>query len=240
MMNRRVWTWTAALAVASLFSLGNAYAESPVMWMFEVKGGGFTPGIDAEDGLTGTPFADVYGNGNSLLLMSELDLQFYRGVVGSFAFAGGLGFSSIEGKSIDPSAGDQPGDTTTFELLPLQASLVYHFDYLANHLNVPLVPFVKFGGDYWAWWILDSSDDIARNNGKKAMGGTYGTHYAGGIKFLLDWLDPSTAQTFDLEMGVNNSYLVVEYQNATVNDFGDAKSLNLGGEAFLFGLAFEM
>ena len=232
------------LLFAVLFGLlcwsGAALAESPIMWQFEFKGGGFAPGIDEEEGLTGTPFADVYGNGNGLLMMVEMDLQFYRGVVGSLAIGGGLGFMSMDGKSIDPDSGEQPGDQTTFELLPTQVSLVYHFDVMAQRWNIPFVPFAKVGGDYWAWWILDSGSDLARVDGDKAMGGTYGMHFSGGLKFLLDSIDPSSAQTFDHEMGVNNSYLMFEYQSATVNDFGGDKSFNLGGDAFLFGLAFEM
>lgn len=219
---------------------GPAVAESPVMWQFELKGGGFSPSIDDEVGVDGTPFKDVYGNSNFFLLMTELDVQFYRGVVGSFAIGGGLGLTSMDGKSIDPDSGEQPGDKTTFEIMPVQLALVYHLDFLAQRLNVPFVPFAKFGADYWAWWIMDANDDIARVDGKKAMGGTYGTHYSFGMKLLLDWIDPSSAQTFDLEMGVNNSYLMVEYQSATVNDFDTGNSFNLGGDTFLFGLAFEM
>ena len=229
-----------ALLMALLFMAVPAQAESPIKWQFELKGGGFAPSIDEEPGLTGTPFSDVYGNSNFFLLMTELDLQFYRGAVGSFALGGGLGFTSMDGKSIDPENGEQPGDKTTFEILPVQLAFVYHFNLLAERLNVPFVPFAKFGVDYWAWWIMDANSDIAREDDKKAMGGTYGTHYSAGLKLLLDWIDPSSAQTFDLEMGVNNSYLMVEYQSATVNDFGSSKSFNLGGDTFLFGLAFEM
>ncbi len=238
---RNFATSVLAIALALGTSIGTAHAASPIMWQWELKGGFFSPGIDDEEGLTGSPYESVYGNEGAFLFMTELDLQFVRSVAGSSAIGFGIGFMSADGKSLDPDSGDKPGDTTAFELMPMQLAYVHHFDYLALNHSVPLVPFVKFGADYWAWWVLDPGDDIARtDDGEKAMGGTWGYHTSAGVKFLLDWVDPSSAQTFDLEMGVNNSYVFFEYQSATVDDFGSSTSFNLGNDSFMFGLSFEM
>ena len=35
-----------------------ALAETPILWNLEVKGGGFIPGIDEEEGLTGAAVSD--------------------------------------------------------------------------------------------------------------------------------------------------------------------------------------
>ena len=47
------------------------------------------------------------------------------------------------------------------------------------------------------------------------------------------------ARAFDLDMGVNNSYLFAEYLSATIDDFGDRNSLHLGDDTVFFGVAFD-
>lgn len=231
----------ALLGVAMVMAMGQvAFAESPILWNLEVKGGGFTPGIDDEEGLTGEPYKTVYGDSNGFLLMSELGVQVYRGVIGSVALQGGLGFMSKDGKSIDPESGEQPGDQTTIEILPTQFSVAYHLNYLAEEFNIPFVFSAKYGVDYWAWWFLNADGNLARADEAEGSGSTMGTHFSVGVKFLLDWVDPSSAQSFDSDVGVNRSYLMAEFMRADVNDFGSETSMNLGGDTFLFGIAFEM
>ena len=54
------------------------------------------------------PYQTVYGDESSILLMSELGVQVYRGTIGTFALQGGLGFFSKDGKSVDPESGSSP------------------------------------------------------------------------------------------------------------------------------------
>ena len=118
--------------------------------------------------------------------------------------------------------------------------MAYHLNYLAEEFNIPLVFSAKYGVDYWAWWFLNADGNLARADEAEGSGSTMGTHFSVGVKFLLDWVDPSSAQSFDSDVGVNRSYLMAEFMRADVNDFGSETSMNLGGDTFLFGIAFEM
>jgi hypothetical protein len=61
------------------------------------------------------------------------------------------------------------------------------------------------------------------------------------LHLLLDFLAPEMATGFDLDAGVNSSYLLIEYTVMKVDDFGDKNSIRLGKDGFLsFGLALEL
>ena len=55
-----------------------------------IQGWRICAGIDEEEGPTGTPFADVYGNGNGLLMMTELIFSFIEGLSVHLPLAQGL------------------------------------------------------------------------------------------------------------------------------------------------------
>jgi hypothetical protein len=217
---------------------GTARAETPIEWQIEVKLGPYKANIDRE--FSGaTPFEDVYGSADVLMGLVEIDYQFWRDV-GSLGVGLTAGYALDKGTAIDPSTNTKSGDSTAFNIVPISASLVYTFDYLAIEYDIPFVPFAKAGLDYWVWWFRDSNEDIARSGGAKGQGATAGWHVGGGIKFLLDWFDPHSANSFDMEIGVNNSYIFAEFILARVDDFGKSSSLRVGDELFMFGLAFEL
>lgn len=243
--------WMVVFVSVLLLTVGfvpTGRAESPIMWQVELKFGQYKAGIDSEFsdtslpykcGAADGPFECIYGSGGVLMGMVEVDLQFWRGV-GSLAVGGTIGYALDNGTALDSTTGAKPGDETSFNVVPMQLSLVYHFDWLAIEHHVPFVPFAKAGFDYWIWWMRNSQDEIATADGSDALGGTFGWHVGGGVKFLLDWLAPDMATTFDLEMGVNNSYLFAEFIYSSVDDFGSDKSLRLGDAFWMFGLAFEL
>jgi len=236
----RAKQWLGALVAMSVLGASPAlYAESPILWHIELKGGAYKPSIDGEFA-NAHPFATIYGESPVALGMVEIGLQLYRGPIGVFALSGSFGFSSDEGTSLDPATDTKPGDATTFNVAPTQASIVYEMTALQRYYEVPFTLFAKGGVDYWLWWVRDANDDIAEYDGSEAMGATMGWHAGGGLRFLLDWLDPGSAQSFDQDIGVNNSYLFAEYTHARVDDFGSASSFRLGNDIFLFGLSFEM
>ena len=56
---------------------------------------------------------------------------------------------------------------------------------------------------------------------------------------LLDVFEPSAAQTFDQEVGVNNSYLYADFFLARVDQFGKRNKLDLSDITWTVGLAVE-
>lgn len=229
-----------ALAPALVLVTGSARAESPRTMMLELHGGSYAPAVDAAlDGAT--PWKDTFGAKSMTMLRMHLDYELWQ-EVGTLAIGAGFGYGWIDGKARD-SAGEATSDSVGFNILPLQLSLVYRFDWAAQKYSVPLVPYAKVGLTGAFWWATDGKDSISNTqvsgDAREGRGLTLGWHVAGGLMFLLDIFSSSMAAGFDNESGVNNSYIFAEFQHSQVDDFGSSKSLDLSDNALSFGLAFE-
>ncbi|MBO4350767.1 MAG: fibronectin type III domain-containing protein [Proteobacteria bacterium] len=224
----------AALAGTSLFAAPQvAQAESPVNMMAEFKAGPYTP-----DEL-GDAFKSHFGDEGGFIIEGEYDWQFWRGV-GSLGLGFHLAYGNISGKALEEGGGKSI-DNTELHWLPLRLSLVYRFDYLWTRFNFPFTIYAKAGFDYYFWWIYDGSDSIARaDDGSKGYGGTFGFHVVAGLAFVLDWLAPEMEKSFDVEWGINNSYIFAEYMYAQIDNFGAKGAFNLTDKAtFHIGLGLE-
>jgi hypothetical protein len=228
-------TLLAALIVFG--SAGPALAESPRSAMVEVKFGPFRPDVDKAFS-SKTPWNDIFGGGVNLMSQLEIDYEFFK-TVGVLAVGGTVGFSQAKGHGLLQD-GTKSADVSKFNIVPLSLSLVYRFDYLAQRFKVPLVPMAKAGIDGYIWWTTNGQGKVSRSgDGFAGRGSTFGGHATLGLMFLLDSLAPMMAQTFDTELGVNNTYLFAEYTWNWINDFGTGKSILLSSRNFLAGLAVE-
>ena len=210
-----------------------SYADSPVNMMFELKAGPYTP-----DKL-GKAYDSHFKDSASFILEGEYDWQFWRGV-GSLGVGLHLGYGNVKGHGVEKDSGEKSVDTTELHWLPLRISLVYRFDYLWTRLNVPLTIYAKAGFDYSFWWIYNGADSTAKADGKDGYGGTFGFHVVAGAAFVLNWLAPEMAKSFDVEWGINNSYIFAEYMYAQIDNFGASGAFNLTEKAtFMIGLGLE-
>lgn len=215
-----------------------ALAESPRDAFLEIKFGPFRPAIDSEFGPGKSPYKDVMGSGSMLLSVIEYEHELYN-KVGVFALGASFGYAQDTGKARSQD-GKPANDPTTFHLIPLTISAIYRFDYLAQRFRIPFVPHLKAGFDYYIWWITNAEGKVSKaQDGSVGQGGTFGGHLCAGLSFHMDFLAPDMAQTFDTDVGVNNTYIFGEFVMAWVNDFGSKKSLDLSSKTFLFGIAFE-
>lgn len=229
----------AALSIAP----APAGAESPRTMELEVKFGPFFPNhLDEEAGLTKKPYETIFGSSSRMLTRWELQYIVFQ-KVGTVSVGGGGGFWQAlgKGRALDPKTGKESKstDTTVLNVVPLTLDVAYRFDWLAQKKDIPIMPFVKTGLDYYFWWVLNSTGDVASTGDGRGAGGKFGWHVSFGLALLLDWLDSDTANDFDVNVGVNNTYLFAEATIARVDNFG-AGGLNLGSETFLFGLLFEL
>lgn len=217
--------------------------ESPRNMTLELRFGLYRPNVDSEFSNGATPYKDAFGSGTMLQPGLELDwhiLQKY----GILAIGGGFGYAQDTGHG-KLKNGEAATDSTKFHVLPLSLSLVYRWDMAARLWSVPLVPHVKAGFDYYLWWISNGVGsvpqwtDTATGKTARGMGGTFGGHVSFGLSFLMDWLEPDVAQTFDGDMGVNATYLYAEYVMSWIDDFNARDALNLSSNTFFFGIAFE-
>ncbi len=63
----------------------------------------------------------------------------------------------------DPNRPRSPGDTTTFRLIPMQLTAVYRFSYLDDEYGIPVVPYVRGGLGYYAWWSTAPNGNFSRD-----------------------------------------------------------------------------
>ena len=141
-------------------------------------------------------------------------------------------------------AGAKSDDDTALNVVPLTLDAIYRFDVLAERYQFPLVPYAKLGYAYAIWWATNGLGNLARHtaNGTTlvARGGTGGFDATIGLRLLLDVFEPGAARSFDIEMGVNHSYLFGEYRHLVLTDWGSAKSIDLSDGVWNFGLAFDL
>ena len=234
----------AVLVGAGTLLATPAQAESPRTSSVDVRFGLYEPGIDSEFGNTtkATPYADVMGD-SAWAKSFNID---WRLLHGFGELGAGMGFSwwtqDGKSKSLDGTATD---DTNQLMVIPVTLDVVYRFDVLAKHWNFPLIPYGRAGLVYAFWWSFDGTDEVSEYVGvdgkpRKGEGGVAGLHWAGGVRLLLDVFEPQAGKSFDIELGVNHSYLFVEFQRMSINNFGDSKALDLSDDVLWFGLAFDL
>jgi hypothetical protein len=215
--------------------------SSPSWWFVELKAGFTAPDIDKEFGGSATPYADVFGDGESMLFKVQVDFKFFK-TFGSLAVGSDFGFFRKVGKALLDD-GSPSEDDTALILIPLGIKLTYRFDVLSNKWNIPLVPYAKIGLNYTVWWITEGDNSIATfgssQSGGSASGGTYGYEFVLGLSILLDFFDPVAAASLDNEAGINHSYIFAEYTWNTSDNFGGSNVLMVGGNYWLFGLGLE-
>ncbi|MCB9638438.1 MAG: hypothetical protein H6727_05960 [Myxococcales bacterium] len=237
-----------ALGIAFLVSslwLGlaaTAHAEaSPRNFGLELRGGPYFTQIDQETGLSGKPFSSLFGTTTLPYLEVGFEWLFLK-KYGSLGLGATAGISWMQGKALKQDGTADENNTMAFWMIPLRLELIYRMDYFVHSHKFPLVPYVRGGLDYNFWFVTDSNGSLASyqdSAGKdlSAFGGRFGFHFGAGLQFLLDVLDPTTARTFDMEVGVNHTYLFVEWNISWVGVL--TPGINLSDNSIRAGLMFQ-
>ena len=217
-------------------------ANAEISGAFELKFGGYYPS-NIDEGTEDQAFESFYGSDWIFASELEVDVYLWKGF-GKLGLGGHIGYASRYGtvKLTDPDAAPDEFDSddageTRFRIIPLRASLLYRLDYAATKYNVPLVPVGRVGLDYY-FWQFKNGENVSSAGGANASGGKAGWHASLALHFLLDVLEPSSAAYFDLNWGINNSYVFGEYMVTRIDGFG-AEGLDLSDNMWMFGLAFE-
>ena len=195
--------------------------RTPKEWAFEARFGPYRPNVDSEfSGTTGaTPYKTMFGGKRHLMSQIEFDWQFFQ-AFGSLAAGAVIGYYNESAKAftanltggcvLDPKttgACERSGDTTTLRLIPLAALLVYRWDVAAVQWKIPLVPYGKLGLNYTLWQVNDGNGNVPSYRGGHGSGGTLGWQAAAGVALQLDFLDPDSTRSLDMETGINHSYV---------------------------------
>ena len=228
--------------------------RAPPSWAFEFKLGPYYPDIDKESGVTGNPYATLFGSGSSLLLQAELD-YFPFHPFGELGFGISAGYMSNSAKSFieDQRPGDNFGkaictdntsacrsaDDTTFKLFPVAFLIVYRFTELADKTVVPIVPYVKAGLSYYIWRITKGNGDVSSDLGQDGAGGTLGLQGTVGVSVRAERLDPDAARSMSSDLGVDHIGFFFELTYANVSGLGMSNKLEVGDLTWAAGLNFE-
>lgn len=153
------------------------------------------------------------GQGGQLAL-EYLPAAPYKMYVGKPA----IGLSAGFGKISNIGAG------VSFTTLPVSAYLAYRLDFLDNQI---LVPFGK---------IARGITLEHRSNGNNSRYQSW--EYSLGGELCLNSLDKRSAKNLDMDVGINNTYLIVEWMKSTAVD-GYVQD-KLAHEEWQIGLRFEM
>ena len=223
---------------------GHAIESSPHNWNMTWRFGTYLPNIDSEfvteqDG----PYEQIFSSKSFNVYRIEMGYKVFD-LFGKLYITGEFGYGRAVGKGIEVSSEESSSDTTKMHFLPLNTGLLYQLDYLTEKYNFPLIPYVRGGFAYTVWWATDGVGETSIHEPEEgsdiaAEGATMGYHVSVGMRLLLDGFDPSSANSFDEDMGFNNSYLFIEWSRLELDDFGSETSFVLSDELINFGLAFD-
>jgi hypothetical protein len=227
-------------ALAGLAGTARA-AESPRFMAVELRFGFYQPAVDRQF-VSATPYQDIFGDDPMFMFGVHLDYQLWQ-EVGTIGIGGSWHYGFVDGHSVDESHA-ATADETALNLMPLNLTASYRFDYLAQRFDVPLVPYVKVGLTGAYWWVTDGSNNLATTTegttARPGQGFTFGWHVGAGLQFLLDVLSTRMSNQIDEDVGINNSYLYGEWMMMNLNDFGADDSIDLTDlDWWSFGLMFE-
>ena len=229
---------------------------SPQRFALEFKMGPYLPAVDRRyEGSGFGPYATIFGRTDSLgnandqpklgvMPVLGFEWQFLH-AAGPLAIGTQVAFFRDTAKALLVEPDDDgnvrsAADDTAFGMVPLALLLSYRFEYMADKLRVPLVPYAKAGLAYAFWWTKDGNGNISRNSmGEKGSGGVAGWQVNAGAMIRLDFLEPNAAIRFDQISGINHTYIFGEYQLSRIANFGIGNAIALGDSTWFAGLAIE-
>lgn len=245
----------AAATVVLLFA-GTAEAKRPDSSIeafglgYEFKGGPYLPDLGNTGGGSegNLAFQRIFESNPNELFTIGLDVQLYRGI-GTAGIGASFGFMQFVGRGLYAGGADQGStsrDTTVFNIAPLTLTGHYRFDWLADQIPLPFVPYVKGGLAYYLWWVTTGTGDVARfeqpGNGADDIpgrGGKWGLTGTVGMAIMLNIFEPQSAQSLFAATGVRGTYIFGELQANKIDGFG-SDGFDLSDTTWNIGLYLEM
>ncbi len=173
---------------------------------------------------SGNAITQVLGDSGHNILWLEGGPTFWR----VFQVSAGAGFYRKKGTLLTES-GTTSTQSDLLYAVPLTANLSLRLDVLDEQ---PVVPYASVGADYWFWresWETDSSGSHTGLGGAKA-----GYHFGVGGQILLDIFERARADTAQARLGIEDSYLTVEWRRQDVGVFSEG--LDLSNDQLSFGI----
>lgn len=206
-----------ALVVVLLLGYGyvaDAGTVTPRHWTFEFKGGLWQP----TDSISKQSFGSWYNPIGFVEGGYLLDNKFGFELMSGFLYDSGVARGSISGT---PS-----GDTFSFLSVPMGMNATFRGRFSERQ---PVIPYAKVGPDFV--YFRESTQ------GTVTQGLKNGLHSAVGIQISMAGIDPDASDS-DIELGLNDTSLVLEGRYQWINNFG-GNGLDLSGFVYTLGFLFE-
>ncbi len=183
-------------------------------WSLELKGGKFAPSLPGWSAFYGKRDMPEYSGSLAYKLFRQVEI----GLEGSY--------DSTTGHAYAPLHGIAAGQVT-YDLYPVNAFLLLRGIVSEQQWLVPYI-----GGGYTRIFYRETVEGQGTTRGSAE-----GYHYRAGLQFLLDAVDPDSANGLYMDYGINHTYLIVEAEqtHAVVK----AAGVNIGGTSWHVGLLFE-
>jgi hypothetical protein len=227
MLGRRGRSVAAAALVAGLMAPQAADAvnpfipdASPAWGNFEVRYGWVT--------FVDENINDVYmyGDHQGNMLHLEGGPQIFRFIEIDF----GVGF--LQEIAYKPAAdGTRSGEKTMMSWIPLSLDISGRLHFWDEQ---PIVPYVRYGGDYVFWWELDDDGSGGKN---RVAGSKAGHHFGFGGSLLIDLLAPRRASQLEAVSGINDTYVTVEWRRQWIGK--QSEGLDFSADLLTVGLKID-
>ena len=233
-----------------------ALADAPglVRWHVGIRVGPYIPDIDKQFGTKPGPYEQMFGNNFRLLPMLDVDRMVWSGF-GQVGVGVSIGYLSRNARAFTMNSTpmeNRPRDSNarnSFHLLPMALTATYRFTWFDDEYGVPLVPYVRGGLSYYAWWMnapsgdfsvvcKDGSDNQATCSRDKAYGASLGLQGSIGLSIRAERIDRSTAISMRAS-GIQHAGIYGELSIAKVDGFGSDTKLSVGDRTWFAGIDFE-
>ena len=199
----------------------------------ELRFGAYLP--ELPNVLNTTPsFGEELGRNHRVLVGFEADWQALRiPKILSLGPGAGIGYTRLAG------SGTYKGSAynATLKFMPQWLEAVLRVDILQQRWGIPIVLSGKFGAARASWW---STNRPPNNNVEQSdSGSAQGLAWALGGLLDLGILDPPRARHLDQIAGINHMYLLFEWYQLKLDDFGKQPN-QLGDSTWTVGWAMDM
>jgi len=236
----------AALALLLGASLPAAAVDErpPRRLLFAIKVDRYDPQVDSEFKGAATPYRDIFGGRAPGRWQLEVDWQPIHWY-GSLLVGGTVGYWQNIGRGRLHDTGAQSEDTALLDVIPLSVVATYRFDWAADRLRIPIIPYAQVGLSAALWAAFNGRGDVVstpaiegRTKGR-GSGWTTGFTSAIGVALALDTLDSGLAREAYMDARIQRTSLFAEYGWTHLDGFGSKSQLVLSDRAWRFGLALE-
>lgn len=137
-----------------------------------------------------------------------------------------VGYAERKGERLGINTGEESEEDVRLMLIPVQAELIYRFDFFNEQF---LVPSGGIGYDYWYF----KEDNEYRDD---VEGDKTGWHASAGLAILLERLDPSGKMAMQQDWGIENVFLNLEARWCWIEQ---GNGFDFSGMGYSAGLLFE-